>query len=171
MSDSQLVSRLLGIVCSTTFGGAVCGAAAASAMPGWRSFPASIMSHGPFGFIFGGVVGVFASMLTALLLWRKNLPIVMPIVFTPTLVAAFLAGLRFSNDFWSVPISVGTLLIACAAAWYFMPDLYPARQPGREHRCTHCGYDLRGLPSKTCPECGEKQSPSDAHFDSGSPKG
>lgn len=151
MSDSQLVSRLLGVACCTSFGGAVRGAAATLSIGGWGGIS---LGMAPFGFVFGAIIGFLASCFTVPLLWRKNLPIAMPIVFTPALVAAFLAGWRLRNEFWSVPISVGTLLIACAIVWYFMPDLYPARKPGWEHRCRHCGYDLRGLPSKICPECG-----------------
>lgn len=25
-----------------------------------------------------------------------------------------------------------------------------------DHRCVHCGYDLRGITEKKCPECGER---------------
>lgn len=156
MTDHGLTLRLLSIVCWTLVGGGLCGVADAFGKAVSGKVTGTIILNVPLGFLFGALIGFVASTFTMPLLWRKSLSAALPMVFAPALIAAFLAGRHFGNDPWSAPISVGTLLIACAIVWYFMPDLYPVRRPGWQHRCRSCGYDLRGLPGKACPECGQK---------------
>ncbi len=38
------------------------------------------------------------------------------------------------------------------------------QHPGENHRCLHCNYSLRNLPSFTCPECGHVNDAHEAKF-------
>ena len=48
--------------------------------------------------------------------------------------------------------------LSCAITWLFVNDGDDTAQSGRfgSGCCPTCGYDLEGLKSKICPECGEE---------------
>lgn len=55
------------------------------------------------------------------------------------------------------PGFIANTLIYAALWWLLFTGLVSARSARRTRRglCTRCAYDLRGVPSGVCPECGE----------------
>ena len=49
------------------------------------------------------------------------------------------------------------IAIVAAIIFWWIP-IFIARDGRRPGECVDCGYDLRGSPSNTCPECGAKDS-------------
>ncbi|MFG0285749.1 MAG: hypothetical protein ACF8R7_15130 [Phycisphaerales bacterium JB039] len=55
----------------------------------------------------------------------------------------------------SAPAIAGATLAVVASALAGSDWLEFRRPRGTGRRCPHCGYDLRGLPTARCPECGK----------------
>lgn len=152
MNSREIITRIVVLTLGTIFGGAICGNAAVVSF--------SMLGMGatvrllPFALIYGGLVGCVACFFTVPLLFHKRMAIALMLAFVPALIAAVLSGIQFPlhRDPWSIPISFGTLVAASILINRWMPDQFPPSPP--EHLCADCGYDLRGLLTKTCPECG-----------------
>lgn len=52
---------------------------------------------------------------------------------------------------WWFPLIGGLLALAIILDWYIQDHRWIGNQ-----RCLKCGYSLRGLSSRRCPECGEE---------------
>jgi len=92
---------------------------------------------------------VAGATLAIVLDWRGECPVQLNVVTCHLLTIPFAAGasivcvlIRFC-----VPL---TLIVWCRRKWW------PVRTPGF---CVKCGYCLRGLSSRRCPECGTEFDP------------
>lgn len=54
----------------------------------------------------------------------------------------------------TIPL-VPILILSAAYPLYLISPTYRRRQRNRLGRCLKCGYPLKNLPSRRCPECGE----------------
>ncbi len=59
----------------------------------------------------------------------------------------------FVEDYAAIWTGAAIVVASCALAIPLVPPLRLQRDP---FTCSHCGYDLRGLPGPICPECGQQ---------------
>lgn len=64
-----------------------------------------------------------------------------------------------SNGRWrwvavSVPLWMLVALLFVEPAWAYYRGHYVKKRRAKRHLCTSCGYELRGIESDRCPECG-----------------
>lgn len=71
-----------------------------------------------------------------------------PLNWLPTIRRRTLPGFDLTLPLW-IPL----LVVALPIAWLFRRD----RQCFSRYQCQHCGYNLTGNVSGTCPECGTRQ--------------
>ncbi|MCP3904866.1 MAG: hypothetical protein GY715_14665 [Planctomycetes bacterium] len=76
------------------------------------------------------------------------LPIVLGVVILEIVLVTF-----FIHALVAWPVSYFALVIALVGCWA------AGVRPSTRHRCSECGYDLRGLPDSRCPECGHRPHP------------
>src|ERR1051326_9180476 len=96
------------------------------------------------GLVFMIVLGFF----TFLDLWNQWSSFYIPV----PCCCVFLSGAHggFAIPLWAViALVLGPLAWFCFRAYTFRPS----------GCCKHCGYDLHGLPSDRCPECGSVFEP------------
>ncbi len=115
-------------------------------------------------FFLGSGVGILTAGVPALTLQRKRLLWGLLFVYVPSGAASYLVGVwafRASNFplslIFAPPAGVVAIFLAlCAAAGLLLPNVRPR---GRSQvACVGCRYDLRGLPTRVCPECGHDNS-------------
>ncbi len=105
----------------------------------------------PIAFIFGGAVGIVTAPLPAMMLARKRLFVALPVVYLPP------AAVAYGTSNMLMPwLTIGAFVLTCLIAWLYLPNVR-AWRPILD-RCRRCRYDLRGLPARVCPECGQDNS-------------
>ena len=103
--------------------------------------------------MFGGIVGLFSSIYNIPMLLFTDLRKSLPFSFGCT--AAVVAITSIVSPILAVLAGVYTQIIcAIASLWLFKT---PALRPF--WLCQHCHYDMRGIESPICPECGNPHSP------------
>jgi hypothetical protein len=123
----------------------------------------------PFATGLGFIIGAAMSPLPALCLQRGPLRQALAFVGISTSIAAMLGG-------WFGPMTpypavwAGIAYIASCLSWLVFSLFLPAER----HATTNtlvcpCGYDLTGLESTRCPECGSSFPASNANTPDGSP--
>lgn len=101
------------------------------------------------GVVAGLIVALASSPITAMCLWRKQSSGATKAVFVPTLVVALLLAIFLPGV--GALFCIAFYVAACIVAGLVLPNVWPPRAP---HVCVECGYDLRGLLRRVCPECG-----------------
>jgi hypothetical protein len=133
-------------VVSITLCGVAAALAAKSILPSLAAF---------IGCGLGLVTGAATAGFVAPLIERKHLGWATLLVFVPSL-AASLAWVTLGRGFLAaelaaVPCATAAIVMSIVAK-FAMPNV----RPPPDWICCECGYDLRGTPSETCPECGTK---------------
>lgn len=120
--------------------------------------------------MYGAVIGAAMSPIPALCLLRGRLRQALAFVGISTSIAAMIGG-------WFGPMTpypvvwAAIAYIASCVSWLAFSFFLPA-----EHHATNdtlvcaCGYDLTGLESTRCPECGSSFPASNASTPDGSPR-
>lgn len=130
---------------------------------GWLHLgPRLLRYDSVMAFIVGGVVGLLTCWAPALALPRKPLRIAFLAVYLPS------AALSYASTSWAgtwdnaltLGLTVAFFLLCCFIAWALLPNIRSYRRD--PHRCVLCRYDLRGLPTRVCPECGADNNSPDA---------
>lgn len=123
----------------------------------------------PFAAVFGFLIGAAMSPLPALCLQRGPLRHALAFVGISTSIAAMLGG-------WFGPMTpypavwAGIAYIASCLSWLVFSLFLPAeRHATNDTLACACGYDLTGLESTRCPECGSSFPASNASKPDGSP--
>jgi len=164
LAGSVLIARLAVLFFVACVGGGVVGAVAAlaggwHAVLFWNSAPdsfgeliGSAVIVVSYGLAFGCVLGGISSPILMLAIVRKPLETA---AFKIYKACALLALSIFVYPPAGAIIVIATFLIACFYRWRKDPVVWPAViQPGR---CVGCGYDLAGITSDHCPECGRQR--------------
>ncbi len=119
--------------------------------------------------IYGAVIGAAMSPLPALCLQRGPLRQALAFVGISTSIAAMLGG-------WFGPMTpypavwAGIAYIASCLCWLVFSLFLPAERHARTDTLVcPCGYDLTGLESTRCPECGSSFPASNANTPDGLP--
>jgi hypothetical protein len=95
----------------------------------------------------GGLVGVRATAASG-----RDMPVPQLWVWSwPSLGAGDVGGLTSFHA--TLPLWVVFSVFAVPSVWLWYRDV--RHVPGR---CRHCGYDISGLSSGLCPECGPPQA-------------
>lgn len=108
----------------------------------------------PMAFVVGGALGVAAGLLTGLpiawLIHGRDLQSALP----PIWGLGLAVGVVFACG-GSVPLSFfGSMVAMVATAAVVRVNLPPVAYWHVPGRCSRCDYDLTGLTSGRCPECG-----------------
>ncbi len=63
---------------------------------------------------------------------------------------------EFDPDSWShmFALAVNAVLVGALAAGFYAGPAFLRGRRVPDGTCAHCGYDLRGIDSNKCPECG-----------------
>jgi len=94
-------------------------------------------------------------LAVALLSWQARM--LVPIAAMLVVSLAMFYWAKRPGMAWLMPSSLGALHIGLLGA--LIPDtLRRLARPRPDYLCNSCGYDLRGLPAATCPECGTTAS-------------
>ena len=84
--------------------------------------------------------------------------------FNGLIVQIVLAGIFLPSVFevvsWWYPVTFLALFVPFA--WITFPLLSSYDRVTEGPQCLHCGYDLNGMPSPICPECGRPDGDSQA---------
>lgn len=110
------------------------------------------------GLLLGFCFGFLSAPVVSFCLRRKQMDLVPPVVFGLTLAAVLIACSQFPPD-RATWIAFVVYWGSCFAAWLILPNDPPQEGP---NICSACGYNLIGLTSDECPECGnaiEREQP------------
>jgi hypothetical protein len=137
--------RVFGIMALATAAGAAVGMLSESALG------VASMSSGPplhRGMLFGAL-SLIASPLVVGALLDRSIGRGFAIIFGPMLLAAGFFGAMSRSA--QIPAVFATQAIMCLVAARVLPRTWRMVHPGA---CPTCLYDLHGLNSSSCPECG-----------------
>lgn len=115
---------------------------------------------GGFTLLFGGVAAIFRAWM-----------VVIPVVLTLSVVGWLMLNVIDSNlekaivyeegEWWFLRMraSLGISYFLCTAPLWWVTRACRANQRRSAGRCVSCGYDLIGLGTQKCPECGQALLP------------
>ncbi|MCA9306296.1 MAG: hypothetical protein KDA16_07170 [Phycisphaerales bacterium] len=138
-SDQTLGRVSVILIMSIVMGGAL--ALISSAADGWFYPEIALM--------FGLFIGLFSAIYNIPLLMNTDLRKSIPLSLTASALMVWVVTLA-TNPFFAV-LAGGCTQVVCAIASLFLfrrPDKRP------HYICRNCDYDLRGITSDRCPECG-----------------
>jgi uncharacterized paraquat-inducible protein A len=149
VDQSPSVLHILTVYAFGIVGGSCYGAASVTTYAlVWHSRGQDLALAALAGGMFGGVAGMVSLFWVMYLLVESKLSRSIPVVFAVTMIAAGVSGLVWFAPLFVVPAAN---IAACVYAYRRHNSVKWRR---RRNVCIACEYDLRGLTTPRCPECG-----------------